>query len=67
MDKEKFEVNYTEPNNEKELTDWLGKTVKSAKAIHYGSDGRLTIEFTDGTTKVYWFNDLGFWDEERYR
>jgi hypothetical protein len=51
MDNEKFEVNYTEPDNEKELTEWIGKTVKSARVIHYGADGKLTIEFTDGTTK----------------
>jgi hypothetical protein len=52
---------------EKELAGWVGKTVKSAKVIHYGSDGKLTIEFIDGTRKVYWFNDLAFWDGERYR
>ena len=60
MDKEKFEVSYIELKKEKELTDWLGKILKSAKVIHYGSDGKLTIEFTDGTTKVYRFNDLAF-------
>lgn len=58
MDKEKLEVSYAEPNNEKELADWLGKTVKSAKVVHYGSDGKLTIEFTDGITRVYWFNEM---------
>ena len=67
MDKEKLEVSYEKPNNEKELTDWLGKTVKAARVVHFGSEGKLTIEFTDGITKVYWFNDLAFWDEERYR
>ena len=66
MDKEKFEVSYEEPNKEIELTDWLDKTVKSAKVVHYGSDGKLTIKFTDGTTRIYCFNDLAFWDEERY-
>jgi hypothetical protein len=35
--------------------------------VHYGADGKLTIEFTDGTIKAYGFNDLAFWDEERYR
>ena len=67
MNKERFEVSYEEPNKEKELTDWFGKTVRSAKVIHYGSDGKLMIEFTDGTTGVYWLNDLAFWDEEKYR
>jgi len=66
MDKEKFEVSYAAPNKEKELTDWLGKTVRSAKVIHHGSEGKLTIEFTDGTSKIYWFNDLAFWEEEKY-
>jgi hypothetical protein len=65
MEKEKFEVSYEEPNKEKELAEWLGKTVKSAKVVHYGSEGKLTIEFTDGTARVYWFNDLAFWAEER--
>jgi len=65
MDKEKFEVSYEEPDKEKELIEWVGKIVKSAKVVHYGSEGKLTIQFTDGASKVYWFNDLAFWEERR--
>jgi len=67
MEKEKFEVSYCEPNVEKEIPDWAGKTIKSAKVIHTGSDGKLTIEFTDDTVKTYGYNDLAFWDKEKYK
>ncbi len=60
-----MEVSYREPNVEKEMSDWKGKTVKSARVIHRGSEGFLTIEFIDGTVKQYCYNDLAFWDIER--
>jgi len=47
MNKDRFELSYEERSKEKELDDWLGKTVRSAKVIHYGSDDNLSIEFTD--------------------
>jgi len=59
------EVNYREPNVEKEISDWTGKTVKSARVVHKSSEGFLTIEFVDGTVKEYCYNDLAFWDIER--
>lgn len=62
---EKFEVDYCQPNVEKEILGWRDKTVKLAKVLHTGSDGKLTVEFTDGTVKKYGFNELGFWEEER--
>jgi len=62
---EKFEVSYCQPNVEKEIPEWKGKTVKSARVLHKGADGKLTIKFTDGTIKKYEFNELGFWEEER--
>jgi hypothetical protein len=46
MNKERFEVSYEEPNKERELADWVGKTVRSAKVIYYGNDDKLMIEFT---------------------
>jgi hypothetical protein len=60
MDRRFLEVSYSEPGKEEEIAEWAGKTVKSAKVVHYGGDGKLTI-------KAYGFNDLAFWDEERYR
>lgn len=60
---EKFEASYLERGVEKEIADWKGRTVESAKIVHLGSDGRLTVAFTDGTTKRYGFNELGFWEE----
>lgn len=62
---QKFEINYFEPNVEKEIPDWEGKTIKSVRVMHTGSDGILTVEFTDGTLKRYGYNDLGFWEEEK--
>ncbi len=61
----KMEVSYREPNVEKEISDWTGKTVKSARVVHKSSEGFLTIEFVDGTVKEYCYNDLAFWDIER--
>lgn len=58
----KFDVSYLERGVEKEIPDWKGKTVESAKVVHLGSDGRLTITFTDGTTQKYDFNELAFWE-----
>lgn len=60
---EKFEASYFERGVEKEIPDWKGRTVESAKIVHLGSDGRLTVAFTDGTTKRYGFNELGLWEE----
>ena len=60
-----MEVSYREPNVEKEIFDWKGKTVKSARVVHGGSEGFLTIEFIDGTVKRYCYTDLAFWDTER--
>jgi hypothetical protein len=31
-----MEVSYREPSVEKEISDWKGKTVKSARVIHRG-------------------------------
>ena len=62
---EKIEVSYREPNVEKEISDWTGRTVKLARVVHRGSEGFLTIEFIDGTVKQYCYNDLAFWDVER--
>lgn len=67
MNKEKLEVDYNQPNIEKEIVDWIGKTVVSAKVVHTGSEGKLWVKFSDGIIKTYIFNDLGFWDEEKYR
>lgn len=64
MIKERFEVDYTRPNVEKEITDWAGKTIVLAKVVHMGSEGKLTVKFSDGTIKTYVFNDLAFWDKE---
>jgi hypothetical protein len=54
---QKFEVNYFEPNVEKEIPDWAWKTIKSARVMHIGSDGILTVEFTDGTLKRYGYKE----------
>jgi hypothetical protein len=62
---EKIEVSYREPNVEKEIPDWIGRTVKSARVVHAGSEGFLSIEFIDGTVKRYCYNDLAFWDTAR--
>ena len=40
------------------------KTIASAKVVHKGSEGLLTLRFSDGTVKVYGYNDLGFWEED---
>ena len=32
--------------------------------VHKGSEGYLTLRFTDGTVKRYGYNDLGFWEED---
>lgn len=37
MQKGKFELDYCEPNVEKEIPGWAGKTIKSARAKHTGS------------------------------
>lgn len=60
----KIEVSYLEPNVEKEIADWKGKVIKSAKVVHKGSEGCLTVEFTDGTVKRYCYSDLAFWEIE---
>lgn len=60
---EEFEVNYRESGVEKEIPDLAGKTIESAKVVHEGSEGRLTLKFTDGTVKVYRYNDLALWEE----
>ncbi len=61
----KMEVSYREPNVEKEISDWTGKTVKSARVVHNSSEGFLTIEFFDGTEKDYCYNEHAIWDIER--
>ena len=58
----KLEVSCREPHVEEEIADWTGKTVKSARVVHAGSGGLLTVEFADGTTKEYRFNELAFWE-----
>jgi len=40
------------------------KTIASAEVVHKGSEGLLTLRFSDGTVKVYGYNDLGFWEED---
>jgi len=62
QERAKLEVSYREPHVEKEIADWTGKTIKSARVIHTGADGLLTVEFTDGATKEYRFNELAFWE-----
>ena len=64
MAEERFEVNYREPGVEKEIPALSGKTIESAKVVHKGSEGLLTLKFTDGTVKRYGYNDLGFWEED---
>ncbi|MEW6556631.1 MAG: hypothetical protein AB1349_04660 [Elusimicrobiota bacterium] len=60
---EKFDVGYNTKEKEKEITDWEGKTIKSAKVIHESADGCLIVEFSDGTKKEYNYNELGFWEK----
>jgi len=64
MARERFEVSYCEPDVEKEIPDLSGKTIESAKVVHKGSEGYLTLRFTDGTVKRYGYNDLAFWEED---
>ena len=45
---------------EKEIPGLAGRTIESAKVVHEGSEGRLTLWFSDGTVKVYGYNDLAF-------
>ena len=40
------------------------KTIASAEVVHKGSEGLLTLRFTDGTVKRYGYNDLAFWEED---
>lgn len=58
----RLEVSCREPHVEEEIADWTGKTVESACVVHAGSDGLLTVEFTDGTTNEYRFNEPAFWE-----
>lgn len=61
----RFEVGYDkDPNMEREIVSWKNKTVKRATVIHKGADGYLSITFTDGTSKKYGYNDLGFWETD---
>jgi len=62
QERAKLEVSYRKPHVEKGIADWTGKTIKSARVVHTGSDGLLTVEFTDGTKKEYRFNELAFWE-----
>jgi len=64
MTKGRFEVSYSESGVEKEIPGLAGKTIASAKVVHKGSEGYLTLRFTDGTVKVYGYNDLAFWEED---
>ena len=52
MTKGRFEVSYSESGIEKEIPGLAGKTMASAKVVHKGSEGHLTLRFTDGTVKV---------------
>lgn len=61
---ERFEVNYLQPGVEKEIPGLAGRTIESAKVVHEGSEGRLIFRFSDGTVKVYVYNDLAFWEAE---
>jgi len=54
---ERFEVSYREPDVEKEIPDLSGKV------IHKGSEGHVTLEFTNGMVKRFGYNDLAFWEE----
>ena len=64
MAKGRFEVSYSESDVEKEIPGLAGKTIASAEVVHKGSEGLLTLRFTDGTVKRYGYNDLGFWEED---
>jgi len=64
MTKEGFEASYREGGVEKDIPGLSGKTIASAKVVHKGSEGYLTLRFTDGTVKVYGYNDLAFWEED---
>ena len=64
MTKGRFEVSYSESGVEKEISGLAGKTIASAKVVHKGSEGCLNLRFTDGTVKVYGYNDLAFWEED---
>jgi hypothetical protein len=64
MTEEKFEVSYREPGVEREIPDLAGKTIASAKVTHKGSEGYVTLRFTDGVVRKFGYNDLGFWEDE---
>ena len=64
MAKGRFEVSYSESDVEKEIPGLSGKTIASAKVVHKGSEGLLTLKFTDGTVKRYGYNDLAFREED---
>jgi hypothetical protein len=64
MAKERFEVSYREPDAEMEIPDLSGKMIKSAKVVHKGSEGYVTLKFTDGVVKRFGYNDLAFWEED---
>lgn len=61
---DEFEVGYDNSDSETEIIAWKDKTIKKATVIHKGSDGYLTVEFSDGVIKKYGYNDLGFWENK---
>ncbi len=63
MGRERFEVSYRESGVEKEIPDLSGKMIESAKVVHKGSEGYVTLRFTDGVVKRFGYNDLAFWEE----
>lgn len=64
MKKERFEVSYSEPNIEKEIPGWAGKTIKSTKVEHMDSDLPVRCTQPGGTVKKYYYNGLTFWTED---
>jgi hypothetical protein len=63
MAEERFEVSYRDPGVEKEIPGVSGKTIESAKVVHKGSEGHVTLGFTDGVVKRFGYNELAFWEE----
>ena len=57
-------MSYTGSGLETEIPGLSGKTIASAKVVHRGAEGYLTLRFTDGTVKRYGYNDLGFWEAD---
>ncbi len=63
MIEERFEVSYRETGVEKEILYLSGKVIESAKVVHEGAEGHVTLRFADGVVRRFGYNDLAFWEE----